>query len=211
MTKQGFKIFGEKDQWEERQSLHMMKIFRLNLLLRASDSLSKSHLPACPSIPLGQHLTPAPSSDESLWTLHLCLPRPVDGKMRDRSSHCLDIWAVICLRGQTCSGALPHELGRTQARDPVSYMLWFPKDQRLSELPEEIQRNTLSPAVALGEHEGFALRFKVKDEQLGDVWPNPCGSGVIPLQIQVLHCQHIWEEGCFTHRQMCVLEADVWL
>lgn len=27
--KQGFKIFGEKDQWEERRSLHMMKIFRL--------------------------------------------------------------------------------------------------------------------------------------------------------------------------------------
>lgn len=57
-------------------------------------------MPACPSIPLGQRLTPAPFSDESLWTLHLCLLHPTDGIKRDRLLHCLDIFQHLSAWGR---------------------------------------------------------------------------------------------------------------
>lgn len=80
----------------------MMKIFHL---IFSSDHpipcMRQSHSrAACPSVPLGQHLTPPPFSDECVWTLHFCFPPSRDGKMRDRLSHCLDIWTFICLRAR---------------------------------------------------------------------------------------------------------------
>lgn len=68
------------------------------------------------------------------------------------------------------------------------------------------ERHT-SPTVAPGEHEGFGLRFKVKGKQHRDMWLNPCWSSVIHLQMLVLHCQHIWETWCLTHRQISALEG----
>lgn len=47
-----------------------------NLLLRSSHTPCQSHPPACPGIPLGQLLIPAPFPDISLWTLHPCFPFP---------------------------------------------------------------------------------------------------------------------------------------
>ncbi len=111
-------------------------------------------------------------------------PQTHDVKMRDSLSHCLDICTFIRLRARA-GFALPRELSRTQTQDPVSYMLWPLKDQRLSKLPEEIQRNTQSPSEAAREHDGFGLRLKVKGEQLRDIRLNPCGSSVIPLLMQV--------------------------
>lgn len=52
-----------RKRWEERHSLHMMKIFCLIFL--SDQTLCRSHPPACPSIPLGQRLTPDPFEGDS--------------------------------------------------------------------------------------------------------------------------------------------------
>lgn len=110
--------------------------------------------------------------------------------------------------GRICSRARsPAKLSRTQTQDPVSNMLWPLRDQRLSKLPEEIQRNTQGPSEAPREHDSFGLRFKVKGEQLWDVWLNPCGFGVILWLYRFSHCKSIWEGGCLTHRQISVLKG----
>lgn len=59
MTKQGFNAIGGKDQWGERDSLQVMKIF----------SQSPSLCQSPPSV--RQQLTQAAFSGESRWTLDL--------------------------------------------------------------------------------------------------------------------------------------------
>lgn len=130
------------------------------------------------------------------------------GKMRDRLSHCLDISTFICLRAWS---------GFTAEHSPVNpkgltLMIWSIACcvLRRSKAGRAAWRDTekhTSPTVAPREHEGFGLKFKVKGKQHWNTWLNPCWSSVIPLQIQVLHCQHIWEGGCLTDREIC----PVWL
>lgn len=156
----------------------MMKVFSLI-------SFSDHPVPwSSASIPLGRCLTPAPFSDESLWTLHLCLTPPLTHRtMRDRLSHCLDVWRFYLPEGtvRICSRVRPCERSGTQIHDPVGRMLWSLKDQGLSKLPDEIQRNTQSPTVAPRGHVGFGLRFKVKAALRQTVWLKPFASSVIPL------------------------------
>lgn len=124
--------------------------------------------------------------------------------MRDRLSHCLDLniylpegtappvnstGLILLIGSVTCCG------------------LWKIKGWVSCLKRYRAAEKHTSPTVAPREHAGFGSRFKVKGEQLWDIWLNPCGSSIIPLQIQVLHCQHIWEGRCLTQRQISMLEG----
>ncbi|XP_060939602.1 junctional sarcoplasmic reticulum protein 1 [Limanda limanda] len=58
--------------------------------------------------------------------------------------------------------------------DPL-HVVVSKRSKELSELPEEIQRNTRVPLWLREELEGFGMRFKVKAEQHRVIRPNPCG------------------------------------
>lgn len=164
------------------------------------------------SIPLGHRLSPAPFSDISLWMLHLS-PHPTplwwenEGQIITLFGH-LNIYLpedTVQITAE-CSPSWTRQDSHSQSGQ--LHVVVSEKDQRPEPAAwrdtEQAEKHT-SPTVVPREHEGFGLRFKVKGEQCRNVWPNPCGSSVIPLQIQILRCQHIWEGGCSTHRQISVL------
>lgn len=59
----------------------------------------------------------------------------------------------------------PRELNRTHTLDRVSYMLWSLKDQRLSELPEEIQSSRETHESHSGSKRTCRLWFEIQSER----------------------------------------------
>lgn len=162
------------------------------------------------SIPLGRCLTPAPFSDESLWTLHLCLTPPLTHRtMRDRLSHCLDVWRFICLKAQSvfaaeCDPVNPAGL-KFMIRSVACCGLW-----KIKGWASCLTRYRETHRVAPRGHVGFGLRFKVKAALRHTVMTESfciqCYSSSFPMFVPY---QYIWEGGCWTHRQISMLECGL--
>lgn len=131
-------------------SLHIIKIFHLIFF--------SDHPIQCPSIPLGQYLTPAPFSQTYLSGRYT--------SASPFSKRQFIHWNIYLPKGtvQITAERSPSELGRTRTHDPVSYALWSPERSKAERAAWRDTEKHTSPTVTPREHEGSGLRFKVKGE-----------------------------------------------